>query len=418
MKVIFVIRMFSGLIDSIEKKEWKPYGVPAIYKLIEHLDKKAAKLDILLLCKTEKESKTIKGIKKIQFNNLNANFYVFQYHRFGISSYKLRQFYNDCIQFSKVLYKFFMKDKYDLAYFDRANILLAAICSHLGTKTVVRFLGAANFTRFVDKVTSILYSPLVFLSLKVPYSLVICSEDGSASKGLFERYLYKKTPYRILLNGVDREQASEGNTISIRSRYNFNDGVPIFLFVGRMTDDKGVREFVDVMINLKNESRKFYAILVCGGEDFTELAERICQHGMQHQVVFERFVEHKTILSYYEQADVYISLNKFGNLSNTVLEAMAAGKCIIMLNKDEKTHTDESTKRLVPNDVVIRIDRNNIVNDLTDKMIYLVENPIKINSYSERMKLFAKDFLWSWDERINYELRLLESIAEGEAIER
>jgi glycosyltransferase involved in cell wall biosynthesis len=105
-----------------------------------------------------------------------------------------------------------------------------------------------------------------------------------------------------------------------------------------------------------------------------------------------------------------------GNLSNTVLEAMAAGNCIVMLGKEKETHTDESTERLVPDDVVIRINRQDIVNDLTDKLIDLIDNHEKINMYSERMEMFSNDFLWSWEERVKHEIELLEMVAKGETI--
>ena len=38
MKILVMTRLFTGLIDSIRTKEWKPKGIPAIYKLIEELD--------------------------------------------------------------------------------------------------------------------------------------------------------------------------------------------------------------------------------------------------------------------------------------------------------------------------------------------------------------------------------------------
>jgi glycosyltransferase involved in cell wall biosynthesis len=418
MRPVFIIRMPSGLIDSVKKSDWRPYGIPAIYKLIEGLNQKNIALDILFLCKTERESNNIKGIKKVKFNNLKANFYIFQYHHLRVSSSRARKFYNDCLQFGKVFFKFFLKKKYDLIYIDRTNIVLAAFSSlFVRAKIVIRFLGIANFKHFTDKMTYILSSPLVYLSLKVPYSLVICSEDGSPSRNLFTKCLNKRTPYKILLNGVDEKAVSKDTEVSIRSRYNFDAKIPIFLFVGKLTPDKGPREFIDVLLRLKDKGKKFYTIFICGGGDFRVLYEEVCSGGLGDQVVFERFVEHSKMLSYYQQSDVYISLNKFGNLSNAVLEAMAAAKCIIMLGKEDKTGVDESTERFVPDDVVIRIDRNNIVKDLTKKLADLIDNPEKISIYSKYMRSFAKEFLWSWDERINYEIELLEKVAKGELIE-
>ena len=138
-----------------------------------------------------------------------------------------------------------------MAYFDRANIVLAAIFSLIGVKTVVRFLGIANF-RYLMESKYVLYSPLVFLSLKVPYSLVICTEDGSPSKRLFSKCLNKKTPYKIMINGVSKVSTKKKDKLFIREKYNINENKTIILFVGRVLEGKGAREFIDALIQLSN----------------------------------------------------------------------------------------------------------------------------------------------------------------------
>jgi glycosyltransferase involved in cell wall biosynthesis len=358
----------------------------------------------------------IKRIKQYSFDELPfVRFTIFPYYPLRFDSSKLKQIYNGIIQFFLVLIHFRIRH-YDLAYFDRANIVLAAIFSILGINTVVRFLGIANF-KYLIKAKCALLSPLVFLSLKVPYSLVVCTEDGSPSKKLFSKCLNKNTPCKIILNGVDKVSASKKDTILVREKYNLNETDPIILFVGRLVADKGAQEFIDALIQLKNHTKGFRAIMICGGGGFTSLQDKIKSKGMDELIIFEKYVEQKKILYYFQQSDIYVSLNTLGNLSNTVLEAMAAGNCIVMLDKDKETQTDESTERLVPADVVVRINRQNIVNDLTNKLIDLIDNPEITTMYSDRMKMFAKDFLWSWDERVNYEMELLEMVAKGNTIE-
>ena len=418
MRVIIITRLFSGLKGSFERSEWKPYGVPAIYKMIEEFNRRKLSLNVLFLCKTEVEELNIKRIMKYSFIELPfVKFTILPYYSLRFNSCKLKQIYNDIIQYILVL-KLFRIRQYDLAYFDRSNIVLAAIFSFLGVKTVLRFLGIAGFQRFTDKITSIIWSPLVYLSLKAPFSLVISTEDGSP-KSFFDNCLGKKTPCKILLNGVENNKSLlKDLRYSIRKKYKFTENYPILLFVGRLTEDKGAKEFFDTLIRLKNQTAEFYVICICGGSDYSIFSKKMSEAGMIHKVVFERFVEHQNISLYYDQSDIYISLNKLGNLSNTVLEAMQAGKCVIALGKDREKCTDESTEKLVPNDVVVRIDRKNIVNDLTEKLADLINNPDKISVYSERMKGFAKDFLWSWDERVNYEMELLEMVAKGKTIKR
>ena len=416
MKAIIITRLYSGLKGVIENSEWNPYGVPAICKMIEGFNNRKLPLDVLFLCKTGTEGINIKRIKQYCFDELPfVKISVLPYYSLRVNSSKLKQIYNDIIQFFLVL-KLFRIRHYDLAYFDRANIVLAAIFSLIGVKTVVRFLGIANF-RYLMESKYVLFSPLVFLSLKAPFSLVICTEDGSPSKRLFSKCLNKSTPYRIMINGVDKVSTLKKDKDFIKGKYNFNDNGPVILFVGRLTEDKGARQFIDALIQLNNHTKEFHAVMICGGGDVTFLRNILKSKGVEELVVFEKYVEQKNIMYYFHQSDIYVSLNKLGNLSNTVLEAMAVGNCIVMLGKEKETHTDESTERLVPDDVVIRINRQDIVNDLTDKLIDLIDNPEKINTYSERMKTFSKEFSWSWDERINYEMELLERVAKGKAIE-
>jgi len=415
MKAIIITRLYSGLKGVIGNSEWNPYGAPAICKMIEGFNNRKLPLDVLFLCKTGTEGINIKRIKQYCFDELPfVKISVLPYYSLRVNSSKLKQIYNDIIQFFLVL-KLFRIRHYDLAYFDRANIVLAAIFSLIGVKTVVRFLGIANF-RYLMESKYVLFSPLVFLSLKVPYSLVICTEDGSPSKRLFSKCLNKKTPYKIMINGVSKVSTKKKDKLFIREKYNINENKTIILFVGRVLEGKGAREFIDALIQLSNYTKEFHAVMICGGGDIIFLQNMLKSKGVEELVVFEKYVEQKNIMYYFQQSDIYVSLNKLGNLSNTVLEAMAAGNCIVMLGKEKETHTDESTERLVPDDVVIRINRQDIVNDLTDKLIDLIDNPEKINMYSERMEMFSNDFLWSWEERVKHEIELLEMVAKGETI--
>ena len=40
MKILFALRLYSGLEDSVINEKWQPNGIPNIYKLLEDLDKK------------------------------------------------------------------------------------------------------------------------------------------------------------------------------------------------------------------------------------------------------------------------------------------------------------------------------------------------------------------------------------------
>jgi hypothetical protein len=39
LKILYIIRLFSGFESSINKSEWAPTGVPTIYKALEGFEK-------------------------------------------------------------------------------------------------------------------------------------------------------------------------------------------------------------------------------------------------------------------------------------------------------------------------------------------------------------------------------------------
>lgn len=399
--------MFSGLYESIRSSNWEPSGIPTIVKLAEQITAKAP-LYWFIICKTEKESSVVGNkLRQITFEN-GITAHIIPYRNF-MKSVRTNVLINNAFAII-YLFKTLKRLKDKLFYCDRSNILIAALIKILyGGPVVIRILGLyPDQKALASRRLFRLLNPMTYLAYKRKYDLAICTEDGSGVAFYIDNILNRDTRRLILLNGVDK--------LTDRPRKKNHSGDIVFLFVGAMTDQKGILELIEAFSKLKKHNYPFRLKIVGKGELASKVVSLIRERDIERHTEMVGAVSLKRINEVYLKSDVYISLNKLGSLSNTVLEAMAAGKCIVMLDKDEETHTDESTGKLVPNDVVIRIDRNNIVDDLTQKLADLIENPAKITVYSERMTSFADKFLWSWDERISYEISLLEKIAEGEAV--
>ena len=168
--------------------------------------------------------------------------------------------------------------------------------------------------------------------MKKRYDLVICSEDGSPSKTLFNACLNRRTPYVVLLNGVDADPEVE--FFSVRKQHDLHGDGPLLLFVGRLSEDKGALEFVRTLIRLLDKGLRFQAVLVCGGSDTAPLARLVETASHGDRIKFVQSAPHAKVRQYFRQADIYVSLNKYGNLSNTVLEAIREGKCVVMLGAE------------------------------------------------------------------------------------
>jgi len=294
-----------------------------------------------------------------------------------------------------------MEDK--VFYFDRSDIVPAAFVKlFLRVPVVIRILGVyIDQKRLVTSSMTKLINPLKFAAYKTRFNLAVCTQDGSGVEYYVDKLLNSKTPKIILLNGVAK-QTTQHNKITFDKT--------TLLFVGKLSKEKGILELIEGVKKLRDRGYEFILEIVGKGNLIAEIKRRCNEIELNEYVKMAGSVSQKYIQKFYANADIYISLNQMGNLSNTVLEAMSAGKCIVMLAKDDQTHTDIYTEKVISEGTVIRIDPFRIVDELTEKLSALLENKEEIERYSKRMCQFAETFLWSWDERINYEIELLKKM--------
>ena len=121
-------------------------------------------------------------------------------------------------------------------------------------------------------------------------------------------------------------------------------------------------------------------------------------------------VPHSMIQAVHKYADVYVSLNYLGNLSNANLECFYDGMCVIMPESKPEQGIDCSTDSIIPKDAVIRISHENQANELANKIKMILSDRSICKKYGERIKNVSREILKTWDERINEELELLENL--------
>jgi hypothetical protein len=108
--------------------------------------------------------------------------------------------------------------------------------------------------------------------------------------------------------------------------------------------------------------------------------------------------------------DVYVSLNKLGNLSNSNLECFASGICSIIPESNKKNLADLDTYKYFPNGSLIRIPNVDQELELAKAITDLVTNPKKIEKFSRNIFKVSQKKLLSWDIRIRNEIILIENL--------
>ena len=400
MKILFVTSYYSALQKSIEEDSWNPTGMPAIVKLFEGLKKGNIDFEPFFIDRNSKNDEFYQ-LKNKRFNNKVSVLKISK--KFNIKYFQgIGKSYNSLLVFNKI--KETCKD-YDVIYVDRANIVTGAFFAFLGKKVVLRLHGVTNFYENYSKLHFRLMNPLKLLCLKAPFEYIICSEDGSPGSQFLNKYT--KSDHKVtLLNGVDKLNKKE-SIKTLKRTYLIPENMPVFLFLSRLSKDKGIIDFMDVICELQKSRVDFYTIIVGDGECYNEVKKTIKKHSLKN-VVLSGSVSHSNIYDYYQVSDIYISLNKIGNLSNTILEAVNTGKCIVTLSKSNKSLKDFSTYEFF-NEAALYVNRDNIKETLTKVMMNLIDTP-KLIANKKKEVVKCQDKLITWNTRIEKEIKLLKAL--------
>ena len=163
---------------------------------------------------------------------------------------------------------------------------------------------------------------------------------------------------------------------AIREKYDING--PFLIFVGRLTEKKGVQYLIDAMVIVKAEIPDAKLLIVGHGELEEKLKNRVVKLGLMDIILFTGGISNNSLPEYYASADIFIgpSINTSDGDSEgfglTFVEAAMSG-CILIGSKvggiEEIIH-DGGTGFLVP-------PKN--VPALAKMIVYVLKNINKFN---------------------------------------
>ena len=242
--------------------------------------------------------------------------------------------------------------------------------------------------------------------------MVICTQDGSGGEYWLDRILDTNVDRVLLMNGVDLPNGADPETVGGE---NAERDLTTVLFVGRLDPLKGCDEFVAAFLAAWTQAPdKLRAVIVGEGIRGDELRHRIADAGAIDAVTFTGALRHADVLYHYRQADIYVSMNKMGNLSNANLEAMRSGCCIILPGAQPDFGVDRAIADIFPDGILLCIASADDVGGLTEAILHLHRHPSELRARSRATFEVAKRAIPSWRERIDTETRLLESLAASE----
>ena len=409
MKIMYICRLFSGLAESLHKKVWNPHGVPTVYKLIEAIDQSEHELQLVFTIKDTKIDWPHRKTTSFNIQGLRNPVTVIPKTFRALPRHIRNSGYTRELFHYLKLHSLIKTFTLELIYFDRVNIYSAALTAHRTQLPVVwRVMGVPPAMHDVVESRGIV-ARITRWAYRAPFSMVICSKDGSGGEQWMNKTLAKTTPRKTLINGADY---SSGGAIPAGMSAFLSPSKTNVLFVSRFVKNKGCREFIKAACAvLERAPESFSFFLVGGGPCEKQMRKLAASSTKSEHIHFLGEQPHRRITSIQKACDIYVSLNEMCNLTNANLEAMRSGACIIMPSSPGIRGIDIDTDRLVPNECVWRISAFNDTIGLVDALLYLHNNPDQRKTRSQLTEENAKKIIPLWADRIKNELDLLQKLA-------
>ena len=157
-----------------------------------------------------------------------------------------------------------------------------------------------------------------------------CDEVWTVSHGAGEnlRSLGYQGDYIVMPNGVDLPagRLSDREIRAVGEGLDLPEGVPVFLFVGRMMWYKGLRIILDALKQLKEEGRDFRMVFVGKGTDGDAVRAYAQEQKLCGKVFFQPpCYDRQVIRAWYCRADLFLFPSTFDTNGLVVREAAACG---------------------------------------------------------------------------------------------
>lgn len=411
LRVLSLVRAFGGLKASLAAGKWEPAGVPAIYRLLEGLGGDP-EVELLNVFAVKEDDARFPRVRRLSLPRIGDAVILPYRNWLGSRLQRTNTAVTEMEAAARIL-AIAARFRPHLVYATYANILPAALLARLGHRGVVlRFMGIMPHHR---EIAAGGLPPFRWL-LRSPFAHAVCTEEGSDPSVVLPKLLDPSTPLTVRLNGCDMTALSEPERQAARAAGGFG-ARPLIAFVGRLEPYKGCLEFIDAVLMLLNDNPDCADVVVVGDGPLRATMEaRVRQAGQSARVHILGSQPHDRVRDYVGAADIYVSTNMYGNLSNANLEALAAGVCLVLPSSDPAVPLDTTTDDLIPADVALRYERARLPSSLAGALRGLVTAPEEVARRRANAAALAKRLIKPWAQSVAEDVGLLKSIARRHAV--
>ncbi len=162
-----------------------------------------------------------------------------------------------------------------------------------------------------------------------------CDEVWVVSEGAGEnlRSLGYTGEYIVMNNGVDfvRGRVDADEVRRVTAGYDLPEGVPVFLFVGRIVAHKGIPLILDALAQLEQHQFEYRMVFVGGGTDADLMKERVNELGLKHCIFTGPISDRQVLRAWNSRANLFLFPSTFDTNGIVVREAAACGLASVLI---------------------------------------------------------------------------------------
>lgn len=206
---------------------------------------------------------------------------------------------------------------------------------------------------------------------------IICVSK-STKNILIQYYNIESNKISVIPNGIDKNKFFNTNKGKINNT---------IFFVGRLDKRKGIDFLIKTIPVVKTKINNIKLYIAGTGKYYLKLNKFVLNNNLSKNVFFLGKISDKELLDWYNKVQIIIIPSVFEGFGITAIESMACGTPII------STNTDGLSDLIINNSNGILVEYNNVDN-LSEKIINLLQNPPLRNKLSNNGIKFSKQFYW------------------------
>ena len=369
---------------------WKDDTTPAfVYELSKRLQKNG--LEIIVLaphCKGARRFEIMNGMKIYRF----PYFYPAKYQKLAygggilpsLKRSNLAKIQVPLLFLSELFYamRIIRKEKIDVihSHWIIPSGLIGVILKSVLRKPIIVTIHGSDAILLNGKVQNI-YKFILS-------SCDICTVVSTAIKNqvLNLGVVWKKT--KVIPMGVDDSIFNPNMKYNIKKSYNV-EGHYLILFVGRLSEEKGVAYLIEAMPEILKEIPNISLMIIGDGPEKNNLEELVKRLNLAKNIIFRGWIPNKDLNKVYRNADIFVLPSLREGLPVVLLEAMACGTPVVA-----------SKVGGIPD--IIKNGENGFLiepknsKEFADKIIrLLLDEKLKQKFSEEGLKIVQKRFSWN-----------------------